>query len=108
MSEHTPGPWAWDDAEYGIVARPTPPGYEIIAACPEYDAGNWDNNAARIVQCVNSHDALVEALQGFAEYYEDLRSGRPTTVGMSGDGLLVQARAALKLAKGEKEEKYDD
>lgn len=50
-------------------------------------------DAAHIVRCVNSHDALVEALGLAFEHYE---RGEPFSL-MTAD----KTRAALQLAKGE-------
>lgn len=63
---HTPGPWRY------VRANPSPTtGEHLIAgATPGYlaevrDCGSGDvaANARRIVQCVNSHDDLLAALQ---------------------------------------------
>lgn len=64
-AQHTPGPWAWRKADriLGCDAR----GQHYIHAKDRTIAAMLDSeqeaNAQRIVQCVNAHDQLVEALR---------------------------------------------
>ena len=84
-----------EDFRYAIDV-PRPPfalgGICALVCSVERDGGA---NAAHIVRCVNSHAALVEALEKLlSASYED------------GDTLIAarnDARAALRLARGEGE-----
>jgi hypothetical protein len=69
-----------------------------------YDHGEQtDVDAAHIVRCVNSHDALVEALKEMIDLHEDdfkyidKGIGTCTATGET----LIKARAALALAEDE-------
>lgn len=114
MSEtvkHTPTPWATNGKrvenrdEHGIVND----GW-IICDCDGPDA---EANAALIVRALNSHEALIEALEA-QEIWEadvilnaDWRSGRAHLSQDQHDALSkVQdlRNAALSLAKGEAKE----
>jgi hypothetical protein len=72
--KHTPGPWRYVKAN----PSPTTGGHMISGAKPGYLAevrdcgsGNVEANARRIVQCVNAHDGLVEALHIIASTTTD-------------------------------------
>ena len=54
-------------------------------------------NAAHIVRCVNTHDALVDALQEMLEFLEDIPQPSIQTYLSQ---MTTKARAALTLAKG--------
>ena len=65
-------------------------------------------NAARIVHCVNTHDALVKALEGLAAATEEYLTTGSDRAGLSAmiNGMrkgVESAHAALALAKGEGE-----
>tara|TARA_R110000868_G_scaffold151523_2_gene376051 strand:+ start:499 stop:807 length:309 start_codon:yes stop_codon:yes gene_type:complete len=53
-----------------------------------------EDDAAHIVRCVNSHDALVAALELVLEY-------RVPKINPLSDAAILSARAALALARGE-------
>jgi hypothetical protein len=92
MTQHTPTPWiATSDCHYDAASYliETQDGKLVIATCHEGDADevlDCSANAAHIVKCVNSHDALVEALKGV------IRVADRATVEFDA------AKAALKLA----------
>lgn len=65
--EHTPTPWKRSENNWGRVNIhnfPNGGGTNIIADLVG-NAEEMDANSAFIVRAVNSHDDLVEALQGF-------------------------------------------
>ena len=58
-TKHTPGPWRVGDAGHTVFGPP-----RADKPCPEIIAQSLRiANARRIVQCVNAHDALVEAVE---------------------------------------------
>lgn len=75
-TKHTPAPWRhfpYAGQDYGICAENDTTGRDL--AIVRGDRGNQgehgdDANAAHIVRCVNSHDALLEALQQCMEYLQ--------------------------------------
>ena len=131
-AKHTPGPWqAWvDDATYGVTGPSAAtalcaksamdadvicgPCYSEIAAAnaqvPAIAIGDTkkqaENNARRIVQCVNAHDELVEALRELLESHE--APYPPAEEGQAAQTAWVMrqakacdiARAALSKAEG--------
>ena len=67
---------------------------------------NAVDNANFVVRAVNSHQALVDALEPFAEEGADLTNapchrGLTTAENCGRCGKALRARAALKLARGE-------
>ena len=67
--------------------------------------------AAHIVHCVNTHDALVKALEGLAAATEEYLTTGSDRAGLSAmiNGMrkgVESARAALALAKGEGNERH--
>ena len=113
---HTETPWQvkhdWDaEGATTIVANvdgdthadgSTSYTYDTIARCSdEFEEllPNAAANAARIVHCVNTHDALVKALEGILKVrvqgWENIWAGSNRCQDI--------ARAALALAKGEGE-----
>lgn len=60
---------------------------------PELEA-----NAALIVRAVNSHQALIDALEHLVRLLAPVEAGELSVPGLA---TLNEARAALKLAKGE-------
>ena len=85
MAEHTPTPWRYRPNHYddwGWIKGPDGRLTATARSSGEYDgdehraAGTdpYEANAAFIVKCVNSHDALVKALEnicGAAEHCGD-------------------------------------
>lgn len=96
-AKHTPTPWGvW--LNHRICPEPQPGQFtsETIATVDN------DANAAFIVRAVNSYDALVEALEFYAnrDNWKDEESGIGTHPGEAID-YGATARAALAAAKGE-------
>ena len=64
---HTPTPWCYRKAAKHLHIEGTHAGYGRRIATVPYvgDSTGWTSaaNAAHIVHCVNTHDALVEALR---------------------------------------------
>ena len=112
MDKHTKLPWAVKDGRdkgFGIwiyapeetVENDRGPSYpRQILEDEDYPEKLAD--AAFIVRCVNSHDALVAALEDMIElaYCAMKRANRDGAEYDRGEELK-DARAALKLAKGE-------
>ncbi len=61
----------------------------------------WEANAALIVRAVNSHDALVRALEEIAEGAGPFSRDPLTHAENCIDDMKERARAALALARGE-------
>lgn len=119
MSEtvkHTPTPWTHEEVRTasgrafrigaGDILKPTG------GACIIYDdypsgPNERSANAALIVRAVNSHAAMVEALEMFLELVADT-SRFASIMNLEDYGLFnrtqIRARAALSLAKGEAKE----
>lgn len=71
--------------------------YAEFSSIPEMEA-----NAAFIVRCVNSHDALVKALEDMLRAVNDcIEDGSLDADAVKKHDSTIQARAALALAKGE-------
>jgi hypothetical protein len=83
---HAPLPWKTSEDVMGIVAP-----------CGEVDEKDiWSSDAKFIVRAVNSHDALVEALENLLAWTEHICSNRGFD-----SPEVVEARAALAKARGE-------
>lgn len=98
-AKHTAIPWgieAVSDAVRIVVGKGR---QKVIIArlCPPQlpEAETWEN-ARLIVRSVNSHDALVKALQGFVS--DECHCGEP---GVQKPCVQCDARAALALATKE-------
>jgi hypothetical protein len=71
MAEHTPTPWTTDEESCGTLTRVlSSDGIMLVHAhsYPKYSTKHPDRearkaNAAFIINAVNSHDAMVDALQ---------------------------------------------
>lgn len=63
---HTPTPWICDSDAIMPISRD---GVSIVARIPNHPENkvNWEADAAFICRAVNSHDALVKALQEIAK-----------------------------------------
>lgn len=114
MSEPTPRPWKWwtsnswrrltgADGKDGDVLSPTVNRFD---GHPDLVISEAD--AAHIVKCVNCHDELVAALEELVDFMSDgeknLAGDLDLIDGRQHKALLrrvKEARAALKLAKGE-------
>lgn len=108
MTEHSKLPWDISKAtrprdgefDYAIVC----PNKQIIGECfgrtSKTNRPNARANAELIVRAVNSHEALVRALEGFiaetVDYMKINNLGDPER-----QHSVERARAALKLARGE-------
>lgn len=89
MNKHTPTPWNFE----GRAVYSQTEGEDICIV----DSGNRKvdvANAAHIVRCVNSHEALVKALEDCVRIFENELSGL-AVIGPE----LRQARAAVAAAK---------
>jgi hypothetical protein len=121
-SPHTPTPWDWlihDHTMASLGVMPDPglgnPLVLAIGPCPscadraqprEWKWGRChtpsEADAAFIVRAVNSHDALVKALEGMVEMYADLvNSGDAGFWDPEKVDEVKHGRAALAAAKGE-------
>ena len=83
MNAHTPTPWALHRDAMRIIGNAGPA--HGIAVANTFDA----DDAAHIVRCVNSHDALIAALRSICE----------TTRPIDAWNAAVLARAALDAAE---------
>ena len=76
---------------------------EVVCDNADYYAQSVDpENMGPIVKCVNSHDALVAALQDVAQTLDWMQNGKCRGFSdglLSTNDALEKARAALKLAK---------
>lgn len=112
MTEHTPTPWKAftrkDDSQLISIGDPRN-GYHS-----QFDWLGTPSELRTVIRCVNSHDALVKALEPFAkteewfagtvwenandemEVFYDYKNGSHVTV-----GDFRRARAALAAAKEE-------
>ena len=83
----TPGPWSHD-----VIQRVRGPDGLVIAAC-DYGPDDLSRaNARRIVQCVNAHDELLEALTeceaaaGIAvQAFNETGNACPAAIGLSAE-----------------------
>jgi hypothetical protein len=105
MAEHTPTPWSVEmpmDEEFAIVQSGLEAyEWQFIAVCPVttpseggFPRQQAKANAAFIVKAVNSHDALVKALEWYAQDYN-------YELGCSQWDGGSKARAALALCEQE-------
>lgn len=73
MAEHTPTPWKIGDRKpYVEIWGPMRMNHHPILASMEHEPR--EENAAFIVKAVNSHGALVRALQALVHQMEDYES----------------------------------
>ena len=110
--KHTPTPWMMQAADHntGEFLFWIEGDDQNINVCNFYyrsldglwvENTNAEANAARIVQCVNSHDDLVAALEAFiGEWVELAISGDAGFWDPEKDAVVINARAALLKAKG--------
>ena len=91
-TKHTPTPWQF---EGGWIEQVHPDGDTVAF----FDDPTTHADAKYIVQCVNSHAALVDALETVRLGLLNSNNGWRTPYGR--DALEMSA-AALALAKGEK------
>lgn len=125
--QHTPTPWYYAPAMQTGLTRPyekfdiyhvTPPdrnnSYGVDTGSRKVFLGmirsrpsksETEANAAFIVRAVNSHDALVEALEGLRSWAAEAQKRLPveTWADLESHGTvqILDATAALALAKGE-------
>lgn len=93
MSKHTPTPWGYRSGEVYANDGDVNPVIAYIERDTTSDE-QADADGELIVRAVNSHAALVEALELFMEW----ASGRDPAPHIPA-ATMAQARAALKLAK---------
>ena len=101
---HTPTPWMASEGQLYNYDNISKDSGKTLAYIPYYDEENERDraNAAFIVQAVNSHDALVEALTVImSEIDEQQKCGGGYSIDTHLLETLDKARAALALAKGE-------
>jgi hypothetical protein len=105
MSEakHTPGPWYWLGLHLESADR-------VILSVDSDLPHPLDADLARIVQCVNSHDALVAALREMVDSHtalypsaEEGDEAQRKWVHRKSDAI-DNARAAIAAATGQKGE----
>lgn len=93
-AQHTPTPWQLFDTDSRYILDAN--------RCTVAECGGADNsehaitNAAHIVACVNSHDALVAACERINTWLMAPATDRATI-----EEMQQVVRAALALAKGE-------
>jgi hypothetical protein len=70
-SKHTPGPWVAikNGPRSTHICDSTAHGRTLVASVPAGCKDGETANAARIVQCVNAHDGLVEAIDDLIASY---------------------------------------
>lgn len=97
-------------AREALAAYDTQQAQTVAAGAWSANAGSvWDHtgkwiadcnseHAARIVQCVNAHDALVSALQNALPYFDKVRD----LSGGDGDITAMNARAIIARVEGAK------
>lgn len=94
-TKHTPLPWEYRAASRGITTTMQQGAYSVICRMAESAGINAEEraaNAAFIVKAVNSHQALVDALEALMEC-----AGGQYSPGY--DEAFDKATAALELAK---------
>lgn len=98
MSEATPRPWRqWaTDGDHGLEITIEGEGHAVTYLPDQSDLS--EANAALIVRAVNAHDALVEALEAALATLEEWQADD----GQGDDAAILNARAALALARGQK------
>lgn len=93
---HSATPWDYDDGDFSIYELET----SNLITGPLDRINDGQANAAHIVLCVNSHAALVEALEDAMEKLNHtmrhLHYSAETT-----NAVITPYRAALALAKGD-------
>lgn len=91
-AKHTPGPWK-------LLSPDQVRGHEgeWICSCEggHHRQSEDADNAQRIVQCVNCHDELLEALEVLLLAYETSKEGASVRFGAE-----IKARAAIAKAQG--------
>ncbi len=105
MSEHTPGPWKIERQKRSkegfarplfIFSENPLPGHGdtvCLLGSGFVNYANSEENARRIVHCVNHHDELVEALEYI---YHDVKQG---AIPNPDDPWYEKARAVLEKVK---------
>ena len=97
---HTPTPWTYIASNCSnFVHIETDTDHSTIATLAKGTKSQKEANAAFIVRACNAHDAMIHALNEFLEvgpYVSNADSIAPALV-----AACKQARAALKLARGE-------
>ena len=111
--DHTPAPWHLDGYHRGKILAGKARSTSVVVAeipyltewkqgdPPEGNHATFDHNLANaehIVRCVNSHDALVDALRFMYKTNQHRDKGRRL---IYTEDELEQARAALALALAE-------
>lgn len=103
QQQHTPTATPWH-TESGVESEQ--PSWivgangEQIAQCYSDYVNPVSANAAHIVRCVNSHDALVKALKDMLRAVNDcIEDGSLDADAVKKHDSTIQARAALALAK---------
>lgn len=87
---------------YHPIGLPSETGWAHFAIQPYSDTSAARANAELIVRAVNSHQALVEALDTMLDHYTALvNSGDCGNWDPEAEKEVQQVRAALKLAKGD-------
>ena len=94
MDKHTPTPW--QTTGDGLIWRGKPDENIAQVLARPYDGELNSANAAFIVRAVNSHQALVAALERMLGAYE---ADKEAGFSFGNDNAADQARAALRLAK---------
>ena len=119
-NEHTPTPWMVSKEQDNQYVIRHPVEKWDLASCwypraairkGDKDSEEfWDSlrdeqdaNAAHIVKCVNSHDALVEALEKMVDtFYCSIEPATSLDGCYTNDPHEITARAALTAAQGDK------
>lgn len=75
--KHTPTPWRFCEEEFKIKGTGDIEGRTVIAnLSPKMDfsrgSGTQYQNAARIVQCVNEYDGLIETIESLRAVNDEL------------------------------------
>ena len=98
IDKATPRPWAVDLARTSAIF-----GNGTFTASTNITGWDVDTyNAELIVRAVNSYDAMVEALEALITSHVDLvSSGDCGCWDVETEDAMIQARTALKLARGE-------
>lgn len=98
-TQHTPTPWRYfkqgDSTRFHITATPKGSPGSRFTDFATVDISH-EADAAHIVRCVNSHDALVEALERLMRSWLAMHNSKSCEY--SGDHPIAIARAALQAA----------